>query len=211
MDVTCWTSPVRNYANPQAPDISRLYSAWNSKSLVKMLQAQEEGNLYLLSCPDSYPLNPHLHRGWSHVVAPGAMNSPDSMLLARTHQHPQTVPEGVCGRGRNRQNERKTNGGWRKFLLLLCHVGSLAPHPCALLRISHVAGLFALVTESATISLISPRFIRGFALYEILLKDLDWGNLPRHRLSCTYLARILRQGYFGQTSCFHNTLVDLLI
>ena len=165
-----------------------------------MLQAQEEGNLYLLSCPDSYPLNPHLHRGWSHVVAPGAMNSPDSMLLARTHQHPQTVPEGVCGRGRNRQNARKTNGGWRKILLLLCHVGSLAPRPCAFLRASefqHLTCGWALRSRYRKFLLSAPD-LSGVLLCmcEILLKDLDWGNLPRHHLSCAYLARILRQGLF---------------
>ena len=103
-----------------------------------MLQGQEAGNLYLLSLPDSYPLNPHLHRGWSHVVAPGAVNSPDSMLLARTHHRACTPPADHARkrvRARKEPTEReKVRWGFAKIPFALCHVGSLAPRPCALLR-----------------------------------------------------------------------------
>lgn len=136
-----------------------------------MLQGQEAGNLYLLSLPDSYPLNPHLHRGWSHVVAPGAVNSPDSMLLARTHHRACTPPADHARRrvrARKEPTEReKVRWGFAKipFAFMSCRIPCTSPL-CALALVrtfafSHVAGLFALFGESATIR---PRSIRGFVL-----------------------------------------------
>lgn len=132
-----------------------------------MLQGQEEGNLYLLSWPDSYPLNPHLHRGWSHVVAPAAMNYRACTPPADNGWRC------VCGRGRNRHNERKTDGGLRKCLLLLCHVGSLAPRPCALLRAWGFLHFHMWLGSS-------------LSLEKVLL---TWTG-ARHNLSCAYLAPV---------------------
>lgn len=83
----------------------------------------------------------------------------------------------VCVRARKEPTQReKDRWGSAKipFTFMSCRIPCASPL-CALARLrifafSHVAGLFALFGESAT--------------------NLDWGNMPRHNLSCAYLAPV---------------------